>query len=96
VSAKSVFIPLAVVSILSLVCANSVSAEDKITAPAQSPSANKIAPSGPKIEKLTSQECEGLGGKVVKVETPLFCANMCEVADAAGVVRSTCIDEIRH
>jgi hypothetical protein len=95
VSAKSVFIPLAVVSILSLVCANSVSAEDKITAPAQSPSANKIAPSGPKVEHLSDVECHGLGGEVRTSSLP-NCGFECVTVDQAGVMRRACIDEIKE
>jgi len=97
VSAKVAFVAV-VALIVSGASAISALAEEKIIGPTSSPSANKIAPSGPTIEKLTTKECEGLGGKaeLVGPGSDWNCTSICHVVDQFGVVRSTCIDEVKH
>ena len=56
----------------------------KVTPPAQN-----------KVQRLTERECQGLGGKVV-VDWQPKCEAKCVTVDGAGVVRSQCIDEVKH
>jgi hypothetical protein len=71
---------------------SSASAVEKIEGPKLPPSANKVS-------RLTTDECEGLGGTVAPAEKVQGdCKGLagCILVDSDGVQRRLCIDEQRH
>jgi len=94
---KSTAIFIATALFVVVASANSTSAVEKIITGPTSSSGNKIAPStGNKVEHLTYQECEGLGGKVEDAEPNSGCIGTCHVVDQAGVSHLACVDQVRH
>jgi hypothetical protein len=90
---KSMVLFLTTALLVIVASANSASADDKIiTGPTSSPSANKIAPSGPKVENLSNSECKTLGGSI-KDSTICNSKVACTTVDQNGYSHTVCISE---